>query len=145
MGTPWTEAHQREAQRRTYEIAAELVGAGHVAAAWMLVPPSLADGIAQSEEFWRDWLGTVSHDGRPLLDPARIDREVRRVRGLAEGRLVREREETWKVVSANGIVLARERLRRADALAERGYARAKGVRGDHLVKVTRTRIRKAGR
>ena len=81
----WTEKHQQEALRRTYEIAAELVGAGKVQEATYLV--SNAGYYAGAEDSWR---GDLADADGPAFDAARIDREVRRVRGLAEGRLVRE-------------------------------------------------------
>jgi hypothetical protein len=85
MKNEWTEAHQREALRRTYEIAAELVGVGRDDDARCLtIRPERA---AWSEKGWRVSL----FEGR--LNGARIDREVHRVRGLAEGWLVRETSE----------------------------------------------------
>lgn len=94
MEKPWTEAHRREALRRTYEIAAEIAAKDDSnAAAWLCEG---AAGYAQTEALWRSELG--DH-----CDPARIDREVRRVRALAEGRLVRET--AWTVV---GVLAAEE-------------------------------------
>lgn len=75
---PWTEAHRREVRARKHEIAAERERAyGHSTSVLISLPIS--------EETWRDWL-TYSAG----FDDARIEREVRRVRALAEGRLVRE-------------------------------------------------------
>lgn len=91
--TEWGPKHQAEALRRTYEIAAGMVDGdqvlagrlGRIAAAHML------------EASWRAFL--AGDGGRTVtgLDPARIDREVRRVRALAEGRL--EREVVWQYVT----------------------------------------------
>jgi len=78
----WTEAHQREAVRRTYELAAAEAGRGDRIAADLFVVE--AWGFAASEERWRRSLTICD------IDPARIDREVRRVRALAEGRIVRD-------------------------------------------------------
>lgn len=83
----WGDNHRREALRRTYEIAAEVVfeEANEQRAHYLL---NATRGWA-SEERWRD------HLARCRIDPARIDREVRRVRALAEGRLVRDTR--WRV------------------------------------------------
>lgn len=102
MAAKWTRAHAREAMRRTYEIAAELAGDGRYGAAWMLIPPKANDNIAPSEDFWRGWLSSVGAYGKPALSPARITREVGRVRALAEGRLVRELGGRRYVVSQPG-------------------------------------------
>lgn len=80
MTAPWTEAHEAERHRRTYEIAATLRPVEAVA----MVRHDFHGSIGEAG--WRRVL-----DGAGL-DPARIDREVRRVRGLARGRLMRE---TW--------------------------------------------------
>jgi hypothetical protein len=74
---PWGVEHSREAMIRAYEIGAELTRTDRGDAAYFM------NGLAvRSEEGFRASLWR--------FDPARIDREVRRVRGLAEGRLVRE-------------------------------------------------------
>lgn len=93
----WGEPHSVEALRRTFEIAAEFAAAGQFGVAWWLVPPSPGDNIAPSEELWREHLGSVGVDGKASIDKARIDREVRRVRALAEGRLVRTTRSFWMV------------------------------------------------
>lgn len=72
MTCPWTEAHRREALRRTYEIGAELV--------------------ADDGDDHRAYL--LLETGTPYAG-GRVDREVRRVRALAEGRLVRDTG--WRV------------------------------------------------
>lgn len=72
----WTEAHRREARARLYEIAAERVR---------------TTGRESSSYSMREEAGFRYALEREFeFDPARIEREVRRVRGLAEGRLVRE-------------------------------------------------------
>lgn len=81
---PWTEAHRREALRRTHEIAAEVSPEAPANAERLAL---CAHAWTVNEKKWRSLLRMPGHAG---LDPARIDREVRRVRGLAEGRLVRE-------------------------------------------------------
>ncbi len=90
---PWTEAHRREALRRTYDIAAELTGAGGD------FFPHISPGNVETVRHFRATLA-----GHARLDTARIDREERRVRGLAEGRLVRENG--WRGNSRDGSVLA---------------------------------------
>ena len=79
----WQQKHQREALRRVYEIAGEVV-----AACGEDVGLSIAESAlwtAASEQHFRDGLAEAK------FDHARIDREVRRVCGLAEGRLARMR------------------------------------------------------
>lgn len=74
----WTDAHRREALRRTYEIAAVLVAAESARRATYLVID--AHSYAAVEQDWREDLA----DSRgPAFDAARIDREVRRVDRLA--------------------------------------------------------------
>lgn len=85
MSEEWTDAHRREALRRTYEIAAWLVSEGRENDARSLIA-NLGEGVPD-EETWRAYL--YVGDG-PAFSDARIDHEVRRVRALAEGRLVRE-------------------------------------------------------
>lgn len=85
---PWTEKHRREALRamlmicygHTFDRPGDVAPRSTV----FRVPVSDAD----SEESFRAALATA-------MRPVRIDREVRRVRALAEGRLVRE--ERWHV------------------------------------------------
>jgi hypothetical protein len=116
----WTEAHRREALRRTYEIAAGFAGAGHdAAAAWI----RSALGWVDSEAHWREALGLAS------VDPARIDREVRRVRALAEGRLVRE--VTWRGESGE------ESTDRAMAAADKSHGGARFARITRIRKATK--------
>lgn len=78
----WGEAHRREALRRTYEIAAELSSQFPIDADEMCMSAGM---YAESAEKFRTNL-----KGYGDIDATRIDREVRRVRALAEGRLVRE-------------------------------------------------------
>lgn len=73
----WTDVHRREALRRTYEIAAEHAEYDSCAR------PLADDPWVNDEQMWRQDLASI-------LDAVRIDREVRRVRALSEGRLVRE-------------------------------------------------------
>ena len=84
MSAPWTDAHQREALRRTYEIAAEAVS--HVAA--LSAMPRIMIRV-WSEAAWCEWCADAG------LDATRIIRELRRVRDIAEGR--RRWVETWRV------------------------------------------------
>jgi len=110
--------------RRTYELAAAEAGRGDRCAADLFIVE--AWGFAASEERWRRNL-TICN-----LDPARIDREVRRVRALAEGRLVREVR--FKV---------RGRLGESEETSDRAEAaeacRDRVASGDRVVKVTRIR------
>jgi hypothetical protein len=99
---PWSEAHAREARRRTYELAAELAGDDRGGAAWLFVADVRESASYRGEELWRESLG--SH-----FDPARVNAEVRRVRGLAEGRIVRET--VWR----DGRIVRVQRIRRARA------------------------------
>lgn len=82
MTAPWAETCQREARRRSYEIAAELTGVGLEGEAECLTVDDRED--VKTEERWRSALD------RAGLEEYRIEREVRRVRELAEGRLIRE-------------------------------------------------------
>lgn len=118
MTKPWTEAHRREALRRTYEIAAELAGAGSPYARGLAEDPFVA-----SEDGWRGWLAAG-------IDAARINREVRRVRALAEGRLVRVT--TW-CMRANGSTC--DFTSAADARQWRGHHEPMRA----VVRVTRVR------
>lgn len=121
---PWTEAHRREAQRRTYEIAAQMVSDGYGPSADRLALDLRAD--IGREKDWTSrllrWTG---------LGAARIKREVRRVRALAEGRLVRET--VWRVVDVNGDTIREEHDRHmvADLLDEEESTR--------MIHVTRIR------
>lgn len=79
----WTDEHRSEARRRAYELAATL-------------PAQKARTIALDAE----WGAAGEQHYRRILreaglDTGRIEREVRRLRALAEGRLVRE--VTWHV------------------------------------------------
>ena len=98
----WTEAHRQEAFIRCFELcvrhamntpidslesSADFCSAQHV----------LAGGYANisTERGWRAWLRAACSE----MKRDRIDREVRRVRALAEGRLVRET--AWSVAVDN--------------------------------------------
>lgn len=88
----WTEAHRREALRRTYEIAAEIAVA-NPRLAWWICPSNDAgiDGFDfESEQAWRETLAKGPDDQTPGLDPERIDREVRHIDDLASGKRVQE-------------------------------------------------------
>lgn len=82
----WTEAHRREALRRLYEIAAEQVGAGNES--------RVAKGCPHESDIGNEDEYTFALRHGLLLNAARIDREVSRIRALAEGRLVRVT--TWR-------------------------------------------------
>ncbi len=75
MTTPWTEAHIQEANARTYEIAAEL---HRMSNSHRRNAATLAQDEGTSEVWYRDALAYAG------LDAARIEREDRRVRALAE-------------------------------------------------------------
>jgi hypothetical protein len=93
---PWGEAHRREALIRIFEIGAELARAHGKAAAHRTLSPwfghmgPAADPTYTEAQFRELLSGPLVEFARTTLTPARIDAEVRRVRALAEGRLVRE-------------------------------------------------------
>jgi hypothetical protein len=95
----WDERHRREALRRTYEIAAEMAYEGRHRFAWWIQPSGDSGQELEysSEQEWRDLLKGEDRSTGSGLDAARIDREVRRVDGLATGRLVRETSERYEV------------------------------------------------
>lgn len=101
----WTEAHRREAWARIFELtAAALREHTHepLRKTIALVPRSL---VATEKVFRVRGLDGFG------FDPDRIDREVRRVRALAEGRLVRETRVVIKI--GNGVTgPERRRVRR---------------------------------
>jgi len=75
----WGEDHRREALRRTYEIAAELIANDdEIGAELITSDPSV---VAGDEFLWRKSLMRVGPEAGFTKD--RIDREVRRVRALA--------------------------------------------------------------
>lgn len=94
----WTEAHQREALRRRYELAAELESAGFSNAARMMAS---REWVVIESDWRRQLAGDAVREGGEYAPTgfawARIDREVRRVDALATGRLVRETRCTWVV------------------------------------------------
>lgn len=115
----WTEAHRREAARRIYELAAEL------SASNLLGAESLANRAirySNSESGWRDFVAG-------WFDPARVDREVRRVRALAEGRLLREPIEWW-AKTRNGTGIKGNDREEAESMCGKGYG---------LVRISRIR------
>ena len=89
----WTNGHMREAVRRTYELAADLItpppSLFHAAA--MLVR---GHSIALDEHGWRTRLLDAG------FSMERVDKEVRRVDALATGRLVRA--DGWGVRMGTG-------------------------------------------
>lgn len=123
---PWTEAHRREAHDRAYELAAELMREDRPRQAYELLEAPW--NMAQEEATWRADLGCA-------FDATRVDREVRRVRALAEGRLVRET--TWFVRYHNGTYSQTVPTREQ---AVEIVGKAKG-RNEHsrIVRVTRIR------
>lgn len=124
----WTEAHRREAYCRTWELAAALARDGRQMEATELLETPW--NIAQREATWRADLGCA-------FDPARIDREVRRVRALAEGRLVRETRERWRIVdTTEGCHVT---IWEGDQRPDDGEARDPWI----IVKVRVARIRRA--
>lgn len=144
---PWTEAHQREALRRTYEIAAELVVAGRADEASYLVI-DVGVYVVSEWKFRLNFRNDGGSDG-PGFDDVRINREVRRVRALAEGRLVREHDERFYVRRPTGdhsgvIVhtMSQAKMWADDRNANMGPEAAK--RGRYApVRVSVTRIRRA--
>lgn len=124
---PWDERHQREANARTYEIAAELHRRDWKPGRRLGDEPSASYALAASDQIAteNDFIVALTYAG---LDATRIDREVRRVRDLAEGRVVRDT--TWRAGS-------RERGTEYDNPADaRKHVRNSGLR---MVKVTRIR------
>lgn len=86
----WGEAHAREAMRRGYEIAAYFAADDRTDDAQTLAEIIVVEEV-DSEQDYRQLLAGSG------FDAARIEREVRRVRGLADDppRLVRETR--WRV------------------------------------------------
>lgn len=117
---PWTEAHRREALRRTYEIAAELAAVGEERRAYGLA----GQNGAHDPDVW-----TTDLSEEAGLYAARVEREERRVRALADSppRLVRVT--TWRGQSGE------EYATRAEAVADKSHG------GCRLTRITR--IRKA--
>lgn len=129
---PWTEKHRREALRRTYEIAAEIVSTGRHLDADMFVNCA-REHCATERKF-------QVHVAFVFADHIRIDREVRRVHALAEGRLVRETQ--WKVRGRLGDLGGPY----DNAEEARKVARGKALAGLADVQIVRvTRIRRAVR
>lgn len=125
---PWTAKHKAEAQRRTYEIAATLNPLPAIdlaqAALWG----------AQCERRYRDNLSNAG------FDAPRIEREVRRLRGLAEGRLVRET--AWRVrylAHAGAFGSVTVDLTREEAMSARDRMRSESGWDGVVVRVERVR------
>lgn len=98
----WTDAHKWEALARLHELYVEIVRKHTGATRAMSL-----DGIADERRFREALQGAYvcGAAGHPF-DPARIDREVRRVRALAEGRLVREAAHVeWRVMSGRTVAV----------------------------------------
>lgn len=130
MNAPWTMAHQREALRRTYEIAAELAGRGGLEDQDEAGRLGRIAAAHLTEAAWRRFLGGPRSHAGPRR-AGRIDREVRRVRELAEGRLVRE---TFHGVRIAGDPTVYRRTNRAEAFAS---AHAQRLQPSRAVRVTR--------
>lgn len=96
---PWTEKHQREALRRTYEIAAECVSRGDDNGAVLVTNEPFAACMFESR--WRESLERIGVAEGFTAD--RINREVRRVRDIAEGRKVWEVVPRFAVVRSDGM------------------------------------------
>lgn len=143
---PWDERHRREALRRTYEIAAEMVGRGEPNGPTNGKRPAfhLATDVEATDEeaTWRQILVHIR------MPPARVDREARRVRALAEGRLVRETTERFEVFrgAASAADSAESwEVARAYAAERNGWLDKLRSKGDRYraVRVRITRIRRA--
>lgn len=78
----WGEAHRGQARARLYQLAASAVLDG---VDWATAGDIANSGGAIGERHFRDTLRVYAD-----FDVARINREVRHVRALAEGRMVRE-------------------------------------------------------
>lgn len=127
----WAEAHRREARIATRRLAddADLAGNPALAMALTSIANTATGAQISTDSKWRERLRLVG------LTDARIEREVRRVRAFAEGRLVRETE--WIIVSGS-------RARRSfnDTLEEARtelWAWRATDDGAHIVRVTRIR------
>jgi hypothetical protein len=103
VSAPWTEAHRREAIRRIYELAAEL-SAENLCGAESMAKRAL--WYSEAAALWSAFLGS-------WFDADRVKREVRRLRGLAEGRLVRERAMTYRNKGGRHVCVRITRVRRA--------------------------------
>lgn len=131
----WTEAHKREAERRTYEIAANLSPCEPLAA------HNLARGANECAERASAWRGLLLvalsslPDADVLRVSARIDRETRRVDALATGRLVRETGYEIGVRTKDGFHMQAWR----PDLDAAEKARDTNQHGPHIVRVTRIR------
>lgn len=137
----WTIAHQNEALRRTYEIAAIMAARGdttfgdvngdspgaHQAQAMGGYPTA-------TEVEFRQGLATWA-----CFDSKRIDREVFRVRALAEGRLVRK--EHWIARDLLGFMSDRK----FDGDGAEDKARSWAGEYEHAAVVRVVRIKKAGK
>ena len=132
MSAPWTEAHQREALRYLGKALSEDGDTADLPLAIM------RHDVCDEEGFRRAVVRLVDLDGE--------ERAVARVRGLAEGRLVRETSERWDAQRSDGDAdtfagreEARAFLAPDDGLDEHGNPAAK----KHLARVRVTRVRRA--
>lgn len=127
---PWTEAHRREALRRMREIAA--ICATSTDGSERAVGHGMLRNTSPSDEAgFRIILAESAY-----MTAARIDREVARVRALAEGRLVRET--VWACKTA-AMGIDRPEMVTDERTARRWLSTR--CQGDSIVRVTR--IRKA--
>lgn len=90
----WTQAHQREALRSIFEIAAELASDGDREQCFTLAGEDV-EGYRREAHFRR----SLAYAG---LDAMRIAREVRRVRARAEHRVVTTVKVHWRVRFRDG-------------------------------------------
>ena len=139
----WGDREQREAHRRTYELAAEMIGTDSAAPSTgnpqrgqcLLADTAAAYafGSTRTEATWRSTLKSL------LFSPERIDREVRRVRAIAEGRLVREPERiVYQLRNRHGMVLREVGLRAEVAV----WTGTLGTTGDTVRRLRVKRIRR---
>ena len=135
----WTIAHQNEALRRTYEIAAIMAARGDVGDPRGDSPGAhqaraMGGYPAATEVQFRQGLATWA-----CFDGKRIDREVLRVRALAEGRLVRM--DHW--IALDTLKLMHDRKFYGDGAEDKARARAREYAGIVVVRVSR--IKRAGK
>lgn len=115
---PWTEAHQREAIALLCDIAKNAALRGDAATARLALVWA-AGTLEPTEAHLRRALAD-------LLDAKVIDREIRRVRRLAEGRLVRE---TFPAVKVEGVAYQRPDVAAAKSSADDWNAKPHCTRG----------------
>lgn len=131
---PWGENHRREAEVRVYELAAQEARTGSSTRAHLAV-----EGLVRETELDEAAFREILFYAWGLdLDVVTIDREVRHVRALAEGRLVRE---TFVAVKVDGVAYKRVSLAdaRASAAEWNSDPAHAGIRLAYPVHVTRIR------